>query len=102
MKGLYYLENNLRAKDLYYQYLLTGFHLEVLSTHKMFKDYEELEQLYIVVLQKCKTDKNLMQLSYTLEMDKLPFDKRKKTPLIEKLIMDITYNYIAVAKALLD
>lgn len=80
MKGLYFLEINLRGKDLFYEYLLTGFHLEVLSTHKMFKDYEELENLYITVLNRCKTDKNLMNLAYTLEMDKLPFDKRTKTP----------------------
>lgn len=102
MKGLYYLGINLRSKDLFYEYILTGFHLEVLSTHKMFKDYEELEKMYIILLERCKHDRRLMPLAYTLEMDKLPFEKRARAPQIELLIMDITYNYIAVAKALLE
>jgi hypothetical protein len=50
MKGLYFLGIDLRGKDLYYKYMLTGFHLEVLSTQKMFKDFEELEEMYIEVL----------------------------------------------------
>lgn len=34
-------------------------------------------------------------------MDKLPFDKRQRSPEIEQLVLDIVYNYVAVAKFLL-
>ena len=39
----------------------------------------------------------MLPLSYTIEMDKLPFEKRKRIPEIEQLILEIVYNYIAVA-----
>ena len=42
MKGLYFLEIDLRKQNLYYEYLLTSFHLDMLVTQNMFKDYEEL------------------------------------------------------------
>jgi hypothetical protein len=43
----------------------------------------------------------VLPLSYTIEMDKLPFEKRKRIPEIEQLILEIVYNYIAVAKSIL-
>jgi len=42
-----------------------------------------------------------MELVYTLEMDKLPFEKRSRIPEIELRVMDIACNYIAVTKGLL-
>ncbi len=101
MKGLYFLEINLKKKGIYEDYLLSSFHLEVLSIHKMFKDYEDLESMYINLLEQCKKDCRLMELVYTLEMDKLPFEKRSRIPEIELRVMDIACNYIAVTKGLL-
>ena len=54
MKGLYFLAINLAHKDFYYRYMLNGFHLEVLTTQRLFKDYEDLENMYVEVLQKCR------------------------------------------------
>jgi hypothetical protein len=42
MKGLYFLTVETRKKGIFEDYLLTSFHLEILSNKNMFKDYEEL------------------------------------------------------------
>lgn len=39
----------------------------------MFKDYDELEALYIDVVKNSRNDPSLLDLVYTLEMDKLNF-----------------------------
>jgi predicted RNA-binding protein associated with RNAse of E/G family len=66
MKGLYFLEIDLRKKSLYYECMLTNFHLDVQISHRMFKGYAELEELYINVLQNCKINTELMDLVYGL------------------------------------
>lgn len=102
MKGLYFLTINLRSRGIYYDYLLTSFHLEVLCNHNMFKDYTEIEDIFIQVLEKSKVDSSLLLLVYSLEIYRLPFARRTKTPELERLVLGMTYNYIAVAKHILE
>lgn len=67
--------------------MLTSLHLEVATGSNMFKNYEELEQLCIDVLQQCRQDVQLLNLAYTIELDKIPFKRRKQVPLIEQKIL---------------
>jgi len=66
MKGLYFSMIKLREMDLYYECLLTNFHLDILTSHRMFKDYEELENMSINVLKRSKNDASLMEVVYIL------------------------------------
>ena len=80
MKGLYYLKIELRREGVYYLYLLSSFHLELLYNQNMFKDYRELEGLFIDVLEGCKKERRLVDIAFAMEIDRLPFDKRNKIP----------------------
>jgi hypothetical protein len=53
------------------------------------------------LLQGCKTNERLFE-AFAIEMDRLPFEKRVKVPLIEQTLIDIATNYIGVTKALLS
>lgn len=66
----------------------------------MFRDYNELEELFVRLLESSRHDGKLVALVFSVEIDKLPFDKRSRIPEIEQLIIDMAYNYIGVVKGL--
>lgn len=53
------------------------------------------------MLTDARSDQTLMPFVESLELNLLPFDKRKHTPDIEQLALDIVENYIGSAKAIL-
>lgn len=67
----------------------------------MFKNYSELEEVFISVLTDARCDERLMHFVESLELNLLPFEKRKHTPKIEELSLDIVENYIGAAKFIL-
>ena len=66
LKGLYFLQVDLKSHSLFHNYMLTSLHLEVTTGSNMFKNYEELEQLCIDVLEQCRKDVQLLNLAYTI------------------------------------
>ena len=66
MKGLYFLSIQLRKKGVFYDYLLTSFHLEMQVMKNMFTDYEELENLFIKLLEGSKKDRQLVWVSLAI------------------------------------
>lgn len=48
----------------------------------MFKNYAEMEEIFINVLVATKSNSNMVTLAEALELNLLPFDKRKQTPAI--------------------
>ena len=102
LKGLYFHKIGLQEHGTYYKYIFASLHLEYLETHRMFKNYGQLEEVFIRVLSDARSDQTLMPFVESLELNLLPFDKRNHTPEIEQLAMDIVNNYIGAAKAILD
>lgn len=50
----------------------------------MFHEHAALEHLYLRLLQQAKHDPQLLPLAYTLELERIPFDKRQKVPELEE------------------
>jgi hypothetical protein len=53
------------------------------------------------VLEGAKTDAGMVDFVESLELNLLPFDKRKQAPRIEQLALEIIENYIGAAKHIL-
>jgi hypothetical protein len=67
----------------------------------MFKNYPQLEDTFISVLEAAKQEESMMDFVESLELNLLPFEKRKQTPRIEQLSLEIIENYIGAAKHIL-
>lgn len=101
LKGLYFHKIGLQRHGTYYEYIFASLHLEYLETHRMFKNYGELEEVFLRVLTDARTDERLMPFVESLELNLLPFEKRKLAPRIEEMSLDIVENYIGAAKGIL-
>ena len=53
------------------------------------------------MLRGSRNDPALLDLVYTLEMDKLSFERRNRVPEIENEVLAITLDYVGVAKGVL-
>jgi hypothetical protein len=82
LKGLFFHRIGLQGQGLYYRYIFSSLHLEYLEIHRMFKNYVELEEVFISVLEQARQDEELMTFVEALELNLLPFDKRRHAPRI--------------------
>ena len=98
---MYFLAVGVRRQSVFHDYLLTSIHLEHLEAHRIYTDYEELERLYVSVLKMAKTEEHYLMEVLTLDIDKLPFERRKLVPEAELLLLEIVTDYIATAKQVL-
>lgn len=54
LKGLFFHRVGMQGKGLYYRYIFTSLHLEYLEIHRMFKNYNEVEDIFINVLEQAR------------------------------------------------
>lgn len=60
-----------------------------------------MEEIFIDVLNATKSNATMVTLAEALQLNLLPFDKRKQAPVIQELTLDLIENYIGAAKFIL-
>jgi|688.fasta_scaffold171357_1 hypothetical protein len=63
MKGLYFHKIGLKNQSTEYKYYFTSLHLEYLDLHRMFKNYTEIEEIFIEVLLATKSNPGMVILA---------------------------------------